>query len=65
MIAQYEIFKKLKNKQVCWVESATTLEDAKNRLRDLSLMFPADYFIFDAANRVFVVPAENPKLPGY
>ena len=63
MSPQYEIFKKLENKQVGWVESAATLEDAKKRLRDLSVLFPADYFIFDVANRVFLVPAENPNLP--
>ena len=59
MIAPYEIYQKLEARQVCWVESATSLNDAKARLKDLATIFPGDYFIFDVANGVFLVPAED------
>lgn len=53
---RYEIFQKLPPKQATYVETATSLEDAKNRWEELSLMFPADYFILDCENGVFIVP---------
>jgi hypothetical protein len=54
--SRYEIFQKLPAKHPTWVETAFSLNDAKMRLKELAIMFPADYFIFDAANACFVVP---------
>lgn len=53
---RYEIFQKLPSKQASYVETTTSLEDAKNRWKELSLMFPADYFIRDCENEVYIVP---------
>jgi hypothetical protein len=55
-VQRYEIFQKLSCKQATWVETATSLEDAMNRLNELTLMFPADYFILDCENSHFIVP---------
>jgi hypothetical protein len=53
---RYEIFQKLPSKLPSWVESATSLEDAKNRWKELNQMFPGCYFILDSANSCFIVP---------
>ena len=55
-LPRYEIFQKLPSKHPTWVETATSLEDAKNRLKELTQMFPAGYFIIDCENAVFIVP---------
>ena len=56
---RYEIFQKLPDKQPIWVETATSLDDAKLRLKDLTVMFPGDYFIFDVTNTCFIIPFEG------
>jgi hypothetical protein len=53
---RYEIFRKLPSKSPVWVETAKNLEDAKNRLKELARIFPADYFIFDCVNSQFIIP---------
>jgi hypothetical protein len=55
-VQRYGIFQKLPSKQPTWVETATSLKDAKNRLQELTQMFPADYFIFDCENSMFMIP---------
>lgn len=57
-VPRYEIFQKLPDKQPAWVESATSLDDAKNRLKQLAVMFPGDYFILDAENACFIIPRD-------
>jgi hypothetical protein len=57
--SHYEIFQKLPTKQTAWVETATSLDDAKSRLKDLTLMFPAEYFIFDTENACFIIPQDS------
>jgi hypothetical protein len=52
----YELFQKLPSKQVVYVETATSLADAKKRWRELTRMFPAEYFIVDCENSVFIIP---------
>jgi hypothetical protein len=52
----YEIFQKRPLKQPTWVETATSLEDARNRLKELAQMFPAEYFILDCENSIFIIP---------
>jgi len=57
---RYEIFQKLPSQQAAWIESATSLDEAKTRLRQLTEMFPADYFfIFDRRNACFIVPQDD------
>ncbi len=57
--SHYEIFQKLPIKQAAWVETATSLDDAKSRLKDLTLLFPAEYFIFDTENACFIIPQDS------
>ena len=53
---RYDIFQKFPSKQAAYVETATSLVEAKNRWEELTRMFPADYFIVDCENSVFIVP---------
>jgi hypothetical protein len=53
---RYEIFQKHSTKHATWVETATGLKNAKLRLRELTEMFPGDYFIFDSGNSCFIIP---------
>jgi hypothetical protein len=57
-VSRYEIFQKLPAQQPTWVETATSLDDAKERLRELAVMFPGDYFIFDLESACFLVPCD-------
>lgn len=59
--SRYEIFQKEAGQQPAWVETASSLNDAKMRLEELAIMFPADYFIFDTANSCLVVPCGAAK----
>ncbi|MGD0966543.1 MAG: hypothetical protein ABSA57_21975 [Candidatus Acidiferrales bacterium] len=59
---RYEIFQKLPSKQPTWVETATSLEDAMNRLKQLTHMFPADYFILDCENAQFIIPVQKASV---
>ena len=59
--SRYEIFQKEAGQQPAWVETATSLNDAKRRMKELAIMFPADYFIFDTAISCFVVPCGAAK----
>jgi hypothetical protein len=63
-VQHYEIFQKLSSKSPIWVETATDLEDAKNRLKELTHMFPADYFILDCENSCFIIPFDGPREGG-
>ena len=58
-MARYDIFEKHNDKQPSWVETATSLADAKERLKELGIMFPADYFIFDTKTACFVIPCNR------
>lgn len=57
-VPRYEIFQKLPDSQPAWVESATSLDDAKTRLKQLAEMFPGHYFILDTANACFIIPRD-------
>ena len=62
---RYEIFQKISDKQVVWVESATSLNNAKLRVTELKQMFPGDYLIFDAESLCFIIPVHSntSKMP--
>ena len=53
---RYQIFQKLPSEEAMYVETAVSLEDAKNRWKELKHMFPGDYFILDRKRSVFIVP---------
>jgi hypothetical protein len=55
---RYEIFQKTPHRQLVWVESATGLNDAKLRIKDMEQMFPVDYLIFDLESLCFIVPLQ-------
>ena len=55
----YEIFQKLPAKQPTWLEAATTLPEAKTRIKELAVMFPADYFMLETENACLVVPCAS------
>ena len=56
---RYEIFQKHATKQPSWVETANSLAEAKERLKELAMMFPADYFIFDRKTACLVIPCDH------
>ena len=58
-VQHYEIFQKLTSRRPTWVEDATSLEDSLNRLKELTSMFPGDYFILDCEHSVFIVPFDR------
>jgi hypothetical protein len=41
-----------------WVQTTTSLDEARNRTMALMRMSPGDYFIFDAVEERFVVPSD-------
>jgi hypothetical protein len=63
LASRYEIFQKRSGQQPTWVESAISLDDARNRLHELAMMFPADYFICDFETACFVVPFDRGSRP--
>jgi hypothetical protein len=56
---RYEIFQTHASRRATWVESASGLRDAMNRVRELTRMFPASYFILDRKNSSFIVPFDR------
>jgi hypothetical protein len=60
--SRFEIFQKLPDKQATYVEAGNNLEEAKKRLSELAVMFPADYFIFDRENACLIIPCDSSKL---
>ena len=60
--SRYEIFQKLPARQPTWVETATSLEDAKVRLKELAIIFPAGYFIYDLERGCLLVPCEQVSM---
>jgi hypothetical protein len=57
-VQHYDIFQKLPSKDPTCVETAASLEDARDRMKELMQMFPADYFIFDWENSRIVIPCQ-------
>lgn len=57
--SRFEIFQKLPDKRARYVETGSSLEEAKKRMNELAKMFPADYFIFDRQNACFVIPCDS------
>jgi hypothetical protein len=61
-MSRYEIFQKHTTQQPSWVETANSLAEAKERLKELATMFPADYFIFDRKTACLVIPCDRGSL---
>jgi hypothetical protein len=59
---RYEIFQIRATEQPSWVETAKSLAEAKERLKELAGMFPADYFIFDRKTACLVIPCDRGSL---
>jgi len=65
-VPRYEIFRKVPDQEPTWEGNARSLDDTKDRLKQLALLFPGDYFILDAENARFIIPrdsgSETPEL---
>ena len=57
--ALFEIYQKVADQVVAFVETTFSLDDAKRRIKELTELHSGDYFIFDIANACFVIPAKN------
>ena len=55
---RFEIYQKLADKEVAFVETAFSLDDAKRRIKELTDLQSGDYFIFDLANACFIIPPQ-------
>ncbi len=58
----YDIFRELSGGDPLWVAEATTLEEAREKLRTLARTVPAGYFIRDAATAK-IVGRSDPEEP--
>lgn len=47
MTAPFDIFRAETNGGVLWIESATTLEDAKARVQELAMRSPGEYLLLN------------------
>ena len=62
----FEILRKLASGEAKRVETAATLEEARIRWNELWKMFPADYFILDYEDSLYVIPEfDSPADPGH
>jgi len=50
----YDIFRKLPDNSPIWIEAVEGLEQAKNRLGQLSSQIPGQYLVYDTTNRKFL-----------
>ncbi len=55
-VMRYEIFQKVPDSDIKWLEFRTSLKEAKNRLKQLEVLCPGFYFILDIQNARFIVP---------
>jgi hypothetical protein len=55
----YDIFRKLPDSSPLWIEAIEGLEQARNRLRQLSSQSPGEYLLYDTANRRFLNLADE------
>jgi hypothetical protein len=58
-VPSFDIFKTEANGSVLWRESATTLEQARARARELAAVAPGEYFILShrTGNRLRIEPS--------
>jgi hypothetical protein len=62
MSAPYDILRRHSDGSLIWVEAASELSHAKDRLQQLNAAKPGEYFIFDQKSQQIVakVPASLP-----
>jgi hypothetical protein len=58
-MCRFRILQKLPSKEVASIEDAMSLDDAKKRIKQLEVMFPGDYFIFDIENQCLMIPVST------
>jgi hypothetical protein len=55
----YEIFQKFPLQEPTWVETATGLDNAMNRLKELEQKYSADHFILERGSITFITQFNN------
>jgi hypothetical protein len=50
----YEIFQKFPLQESTWVETATGLDNAMNRLKELEQKYSANYFVLERGSITFI-----------
>jgi hypothetical protein len=60
MIAAFHLFKRQSGGRVRWLGAAVDMEDAKERLQDLAISSPGEYFIYvpTTGQRLFIQRTE-------
>ena len=58
----YDILRRHNDGSLIWVEAASELSHAKDRLQQLNAAMPGDYFIFDQKSQQ-IVARVGPSLP--
>jgi hypothetical protein len=64
MMSSFDIFQKLPNGIRLWVCSASSLQEARDRLATLQQSDPGEYYVCDLASRrvMMAVTLEQPEL---
>jgi hypothetical protein len=60
MNSKYDIFAKIPETPLTWIESAEDIHEAKERLISLAASTPGDYFIWDLSEHRFIEQVEEP-----
>jgi hypothetical protein len=59
MNSKYDIFVKIPETPLTWIESAEDIHEAKKRLISLASRKPGDYFIWDVSEHKFIEQLEE------
>jgi len=60
MNSKYDIFVKIPETPLTWIESVEGIDEAQKRLISLAASKPGDYFIWDLSEHKFVEQVEEP-----
>jgi hypothetical protein len=60
MSSKYDIFAKIPETPLTWIESVEDIHEAKERLISLAASTPGDYFIWDLSEQRFIEQVEEP-----
>jgi hypothetical protein len=58
--SKYDIFVKIPEPPLTWIESVQDIHEAKKRLISLASNKPGDYFIWDVSEHEFIEQLEEP-----
>jgi hypothetical protein len=60
MSSKYDIFAKIPETPLTWIESVEGIDEAQKRLISLAASTPGDYFIWDLSEHKFIEQIEEP-----